>query len=282
MNVLLAVLDVDGTLLDPKGNLRPRVRNAVLGATARGCLVTLASGRRLWAVRPIVEALGIDTPVILYNGAIVYDVGLKKPLFTCNLEPDPFVAALDVIWTAGFQPVVYESPRQGERVFSGPPERDNAAVRHYLARPTVQPTRIARELLPQIAEPLLLAAMGEGYQMRALEARAEEIAIECSTLVEQQSFVAGSRWWQLDITAPSCSKGHALERLCALTGVSPAQTLAVGDGINDLELISRAGIGVAMGNAVPELKKAAAATVADNAHDGAAEALERFVLGWRS
>ena len=279
--IRLVVLDVDGTLLDPSGAITSRVGEAVRAAHDKGCLVSLASGRRLWAVRPIVEALGIKLPVILYNGAIIYDLAQDTVLFQARLDTQALRAAVDLLWDAGYQPVVYESPTSGERVYSGLSERDNPATAYYFDRPTVQPIRLDRGALGAVRDALLLAAMGDEPQVRELETQVALRALQCQTLVERQSFVPGSRWWQLDVTAPRTSKGEALRHLCSLTGVAHAETLALGDGINDLELLRSAGLGVAMGNAVAELKQAAVAVVADNAHDGAAEALERFVLGAR-
>jgi len=129
-----------------------------------------------------------------------------------------------------------------------------------------------------VSAPPLLAAMGDEEEMRTLQAALQSRCLDCQTLVERQSFVPRSRWWQLDVSAAGCSKSAALAGLCRHFGVPVAATLAVGDGINDLDLVRDAGLGVAMGNAVPEVQAAARASVADNAHDGAAEALERFVL----
>jgi len=272
-------LDVDGTLLDPGGSVSPRVREAIRAASDRGCLVTLASGRRLWAMRPIVEALGISAPVILYNGAIVYDFAREKAVVDAHLPEAPLGAALDLIWERGLQPVLYGHPLSGEFIYCGPSFRDSPATVHYFDRPAVEACRLSLEELRIIPRPPLLAAMGEESEMRALEGAVLSAQLECNTLVEQQSFVPRSRWWQLDLSARGCSKGSALKRLCELYGIQLGETLAVGDGINDLDLIRSAGLGVAMGNAVAEIVQAAAATVSDNANDGAAEALERFVLG---
>jgi Cof subfamily protein (haloacid dehalogenase superfamily) len=274
----LVVLDIDGTLLDPEGQVAPRVRDAVRAASASGCIVTLASGRRLWAVRPIVEALGIDAPVILYNGALVYDVGSETAVLGACLEPLALRGALDVIWNCGFQPVVYGHPGGGELVYTGPASRDAPATTHYFDRPTVQPLRRDLTALYAVPNPPLLAAMGEEDEVRQLQAALTAARIGCQTLVERQSFVPRSRWWQVDVSSPGCSKGEALHRLCERFGVPVAATLAIGDGINDVDLVREAGLGVAMGNAVPEVKTAAGVVVADNAHDGAAEALERYVL----
>jgi Cof subfamily protein (haloacid dehalogenase superfamily) len=272
------VLDVDGTLLDPQGNLSERVRSAILAVRDSGCLVTLASGRRLWAVRPVVESLGISTPVILYNGAIIYDVQKDEELISNHLMPETLKHSLDLIWHSGFQPVVYGHPRTGELVYTGPVERDSEATAHYFNRPTTQPSRHSLGDLCAIADAPLVAAMGEEPSIRELALEAAQAEFTGSVLVEQQTFVSGSCWWQVDFFARDCSKGWALRALCDQYGIDLEETIAVGDGINDLDLLRSAGIGIAMGNAIPEVKQEATVVVGDNANDGAAEALERFIL----
>jgi Cof subfamily protein (haloacid dehalogenase superfamily) len=274
----LVVLDVDGTLLDPLGNISERVRSAVEATRATGCLVTLASGRRLWAVRPIAEALNVDAPVILYNGAIIYSIEQDKAFISNHLQPDLLRESIGLVWESGYQPVVYGHPHTGEPVFMGPVERDSEATAHYFNRPTTQALRREFDELTEIPAPPLVAAMGEEAEMRNLASVAVTGAFSGSTLVERQTFVPGSRWWQLDLSARDCTKGSALRALCGLYGIDPQETVAVGDGINDLDLIRSAGLGIAMGNAISELKEIATVVVSDNAHDGAAEALERFIL----
>ena len=102
MTTSLIVLDVDGTLLGPSGTLSSRVRDAVQAAHAAGCLITLATGRRLWAVRPIAEELGIRTPLILYNGAVVYDLAGEQELVRAGLTLEPFARAVRRHCRCGF------------------------------------------------------------------------------------------------------------------------------------------------------------------------------------
>lgn len=278
MSYKLAVLDVDGTLLTPDGTISPRVRDAVHAVRETGCLVTLASGRRLWAIRTIAAELGIATPVILYNGAFLYDLGREEALHIAPLSAGVVRVAVDIIWGAGLQPTVYENPLYGERVFTGPVERQNPAAVHYFTRRNMRLVRVSRDSLATVPEPLLLTAMGEETDMHAINSLIARSGVSCATLVERQSFVPGSSWWQCDVMAPGCSKAAALTELCRIAGVSLTETIAIGDGINDLELITTAGLGIAMGNAVEPVRTAAAAVVGDNSSHGVAEALERYVL----
>ena len=82
----------------------------------------------------------------------------------------------------------------------------------------------------------------------------------------------------VEITAEGVDKERGLLELCRILGIDPARTVGVGDGANDEPLLRAAGLAVAMGNATPEIAEMADATVADNARDGAAEAIERFLL----
>ena len=83
----------------------------------------------------------------------------------------------------------------------------------------------------------------------------------------------------LELNAPGVTKGQALLTLAGTLGYSREQVMACGDSDNDLAMIKAAGLGVAMGNAEPEVKAAADVIVSDNNHDGVAEAIHRFILG---
>ena len=83
----------------------------------------------------------------------------------------------------------------------------------------------------------------------------------------------------IEITHASVTKGTGLLALAAQLGIPAEETIAVGDADNDLPMLRAAGLGVAMGNANENARQAASVTVADNDHDGCAEAIRRFLLG---
>jgi hydroxymethylpyrimidine pyrophosphatase-like HAD family hydrolase len=82
----------------------------------------------------------------------------------------------------------------------------------------------------------------------------------------------------LELTPRDVDKGRGLLELCRILGIDPARTIGVGDGENDEPLLRAAGLAVAMGNATPDVAGMADAVVAGNAHDGVAEAIEKFLL----
>jgi len=80
-----------------------------------------------------------------------------------------------------------------------------------------------------------------------------------------------------EICPPELSKGAGVELICRHLGISPAQCIACGDAGNDQSMLAIAGLGVAVGNAVPELKAMADVMVTDCEHDGLAEAIEAYL-----
>jgi hypothetical protein len=80
------------------------------------------------------------------------------------------------------------------------------------------------------------------------------------------------------ITPRGVSKGNGLRELAMLLGIHLSETIAVGDNLNDLDMLSTAGLGVAMGNATPEAKAQADYVTGSNNEDGVAQVIERFIL----
>ena len=83
---------------------------------------------------------------------------------------------------------------------------------------------------------------------------------------------------QIETGPPGISKGSGLLSVCRILGIAPEETIAVGDADNDLPMMEAAGLSVAVGNAAERIREKCDRVVADNMHDGAAEAIERFLL----
>src|SRR5829696_8927686 len=106
--VRLIALDVDGTLLDPREEVRPRVRAAIREAIDRGCLVTLATGRRFVGAAHIAEDLGLALPLVLHGGAVVQDSATAAVIYQDPLEPATVEELLRLLLPE-HQVIVYES-----------------------------------------------------------------------------------------------------------------------------------------------------------------------------
>lgn len=276
MPVRLIALDVDGTLLAPNEEISPRVRQAVREAIEAGCLVTLATGRRLVGAQFIAQELGLVLPLILQGGAVVQDSATGAVIYQDPHEPETVEALVDLFCAHDRQPIVYESPAFGGRLYAGAPHRDSEPIRQYDAlRGPIE--RLDDDALRRTRHVLSVATLSPNGGLEALTAEAASIP-GTSTLLSDWQLL---RCQALEVFHGGCSKARAVEHIALAHGIAMEDVMAIGDGLNDCELLAAVGLGVAMGNACPEALSVAKVQVAPNDQDGVAEAIDRYVLGRR-
>lgn len=285
MAIRLIALDVDGTLLTSAGEVSPAVRAAIREVAARGVHVTLATGRRLYAAREIAESLGLRLPLILLGGGVIQESSTGAVLYEDAIPPNALADLAGIIHTHGYQPVLLESPAHGGRLYTGPMAADNRATREYLiARDGV--TRTDDDTLLTLGNILTVAIFDDDLPplLTVQDALVDALGDRISRQIDHPAMGASSvKTFALYLFNAGSNKGKALAHLTRQEGITLAETMVVGDYLNDLEMLATVraggGIAVAMGNAEPELKAIATAIVATNDADGVAEAIQRFVLG---
>ncbi|MCX4097530.1 HAD family hydrolase [Nocardia sp. alder85J] len=254
----LIALDVDGTLLDTGSPATPRVRAVVRSAVAAGAHVVVTTGRTLLATRVVLEELGVaEGHALCSNGAVHVDIATWRPHVTHTFDPVPSVAVLrslfpDMVlsvekvgigtWATGYYPGSF---RLGEFRFV---EDSDLGL---------EPTTRLNGWWPGGSLTEMVAVLGE-------------------VRLPGAGWVHGEYEPWLVASKQGVSKGWALERLRAQLGIPHAATLAVGDGYNDIEMLSWAAHSVAMGNAVEPVKAIADEIAPDVTADGVAEVLERW------
>jgi len=276
MHYRLLALDVDGTLLDPAGELRPTVRDAVMAVQQHGLRVVLCTGRRFRTARPLAQALQLDGPLVVHNGALVKDLASGQTLQQSYLSADMYSQALALLRRLSTPMLYVDAFHENVDIFTEPMERAHPFQRAYLE------DQFAHcRIVDDIASPLshgviLLGIMADGASLEALRPAVEQIlgARGRVHLLMNKSY----QGYILEILQAGVSKWQALHELAAQQGIAPAEIIAVGDDHNDLDMIRHAGLGIAMGNAVDAVKAAADVITGSNAEDGLVQALERFVL----
>lgn len=271
----LIALDIDGTILDKGGKLRESVKNALKKAMDAGIHVTLATGRRLRAALPLARELGIRLPLVLNNGALVVDPVSGETLFYRTI---PVTTARMLIRFAdkhGCGPVLYRHVHEGPDVYYSRVDGDYA---QFLARIPDQAVRVPDLVEACDFEPVKIVLAAEREAIRNL---AEDVRLNLKRryrviMEDDDSVFAGKTL--LEFFHHSCSKGSAVRRVARMVGVPRSAVVAIGDNLNDLEMIRYAGLGVAMGNGPDAVKSAARAVTATNDEDGVVLALERYVF----
>lgn len=260
-------LDLDGTLVGAENQVSPRVRDAVRRVREAGRDVVLCTGRSRISTEPVADQLGFRGYAVMSNGAVVMHLGTREVL-CCNRMPVPSaVRAVRALLAAGAHPQVYEDAIESARVLYHPehPVRIYDPDR-YLAWPELKAD------LP--FEPICVSSYGPEALLRPVAEQLTRNPIP-DTFVEQ----AGTHEvWCVEVHHAQSGKCNGLQRVADRLGVPREEILAVGDHFNDLKMLRFAGIGVAMGNALPEVQAEADWVTGTLAEDGVAAALERFVL----
>lgn len=259
----LIALDLDGTLLDSAHALRERAVAAVRALVDRGVLCVLASGRMYRdAVQPHWERLGLWTPVICYNGALILDPTQGTSLAERPLTPAWTRALLD--YAAGDRTLnLYLDDRLYVR-------RPSPWTDLYTARTGSRP--IFRD---DLADWFAGRASTKALLLGEPATIARE-AVEWRERAGGELYVTITEPEYLEFMHPGANKGWALEQVAAELGVPLPETAAFGDALNDLPLLRAAGYAVAMSNARPELQAVADLIAPSCDDDGVARILERW------
>lgn len=264
-SIELLALDLDGTLIDKKLQIQPRVKTAIAAARAKGVRGCIVTGRMFRAAVPFARQLLFDTPVICYQGAAIIDPQSDEVLRHDCLKNE---TVLELIAKC-------KTDQKHLQLFANDQyyvEEENEFSDLYAQLAAVRPVVVESLAIKFSALPAMKAVVID--RPGVVTAYRKEL----ETAFAGKANVTRSYPEFIEVLNLAVNKGDALRFVAARLGIEMKAVMAVGDSWNDAPLLKAAGLGVAMGSAPPELRAVAAALVADYDHDGVAEAVERFVL----
>lgn len=263
----LMALDIDGTLTcGDDGAISQRTINLLRQLQQNGMRLCLASGRPPYGIRPIARLLGMEEYggyIIGFNGGVLEEYPSQKVLYTSVL-PDE---ALPVVVECGRRPGHTILTYIGDEIFTEDAANPYVLVSH---RRNSMPVHQVDDFL-SLPRPLPKCILtGEPDDMPALwrevSARLYGIA---DTFLSEAYF--------LEIVNRGTDKADALTRLLLHIGISHENLIAAGDGFNDIGMIRLASLGIAMGNAHPDVRAMADVVAPPSSQDGLAQVLERYL-----
>ena len=263
MGYKLIALDIDGTIRSDDYPLSQRTRRAIAGAREQGVVVTLATGRMFAAAVRASSELCIDAPIVSFQGAQVSDPNTGEVLWQTTLTPQMASDALDALDRWGLDVMAYHGGEvyvaEMSHWIEGYGERQSVDVQVVGDLRKVAPLGFTR-----------FVVVGDEERIRDLESHL--IATFHSRL-----HVTRSLPYFCEILHPQGGKHKALGWLCRKLGIRSDETIAFGNGYNDVHMIRWAGLGVAIDGAVPEVLAVADRVAPPIEQDGAAQVIEELL-----
>ena len=264
----LIATDVDGTLLDEHEEVTPRTRSAVLAAVGAGARFVLATGRPPRWIPPVVDALGFAPIAVCANGAVIYDSATDQILSAQTLSADVLTEIAEVATR-----IIPGAGLAVERV--GRTAHD-AATPGFLSSPGYEHAWLNPDNT-EVSLADVLSAPAVKLLIRKAGASSSDMAAALAPHVGLQGDLTYStNNGLIEVVPLGVSKATGVDEVAGPLGVSAEDVVTFGDMPNDIAMLVWAGLGVAMGNAHPEVKAAADEVTAPNTDDGLARVLERW------
>ena len=271
----MIALDMDGTAVNNAKEMTEPTKEAIHRALAAGKEVIFCTGRSLAEMRPVLKDFPDMHYMLAESGAFLYDLCTGEVLYTAGVPEE----TLRILCTAArARDVLPMAFSKGEMIM-------NRSQIHRLPDYRME---MYQYTMPAVATPVEdvceFVLSGVNVEKMNLYHRTPEDRelslreiMQCSPRAE----IVQTEITCLECSPPGVAKGKGLVMLAERLGISVSQVIMVGDSDNDLDALRAAGLAVAMGNANERVKAVCAAEVADNEHDGCAEAIDTWLLGKR-
>lgn len=285
--VKMIALDMDGTLLTSEHEITDRTQKAIKRALSEGVQVVIATGRAFYEAHAAIKQYGLKLPYICLNGAqvrneqheVIATASLNRSL--CN-EISSVFKAEDVFYQVYTDRAIYTTDLERDiEIFLDLAHQNGGHANEALIRERME-ERVARKSMIEIEDykelfnredELVLKFLGASTSKAKL-VRAKNYLYDIGNLA-----VSASSPGNIELTHETAQKGIALETMADVLDIDMKDVMAVGDNLNDISMLKKAGVSVAMGNGSSETKAIADVVTETNQNEGVARAIERALDG---
>lgn len=260
----MIAIDVDDTLFNDDRIVSDATKLALIEAVKKGVIVTLATGRMYASTKQIAEQVTLNVPLITYNGSLIKNLLDETVLYERSVPKE----VAEFVFNYAEKHDLHLQAYHNDQLYV---KKDNQRIKDYSKLASV----------PYIVEPNFqrLSSVDSTKLLIFDEpAYLDQIAEDLAVSIGEQVHITKSKPYFLEILHKDGTKGHAVQFLANHYGCELSEVIAIGDSWNDREMINLAGLGVAMGNAIDELKEIADFITYSNNEDGVRHVLEKFVL----
>jgi len=258
------VLDLDGTLLTSEKTISQKTKDVLYKLREKGMKIIIATGRTYVSLKPYRDMLGLDTPVVCFNGGKLVD-GSGNVVFEIPIKGEIAIKCIEIAKGLGIHTNYY----QNEVWYIEEGQENSEEVKIYQEISDL-PFEVKKIEEFENYDMTKLLFVGENEVLKVLDKKLEE---EIGDKIHR----AFSKKFFLEIMDKTVNKGETLLKLFEMEGINKDKVIAFGDGWNDLEMLQIVGEGVVMGNADKELMEIIGNTCDTNDNDGIGKYLEKFL-----
>lgn len=273
MKTSLIAFDLDGTLFNASGHISAHTKEVLHAAAKRGIHLVAASGRPFTALPKDLTRCRDIHYAITSNGSSIFSLPEGVRTYSCDMKPETALSVLEIaehvswpleafIGGRGYSPAVYVRDACAFGL--------SAAAASY-----VRATRTPKDNIYAFIREH--AGEVEGLNLIVSDPEEKKVLKKRLSLIPDM-FITASTSYYIEMADGKVSKSSSLAYLADMLNVPMSEVAAFGDSLNDLDLITAAGLGVAMDNALPELKDAADAIAPHHDADGVAVFIEDHLL----
>ena len=271
-DIKLLVLDIDGTIAGMSNQISPKVQQAIEAAKVKGVQVAIATGRMYQSALRFHQQIGSSLPLVAYQGALIKDPLSQKIHQHQPLNQKIALQLLDYFDRPEVRSTISVHCYIDDLLYIRELTPESQA---YVERVGVAP-QVHADLRPFVSGTAPTKILALSKDEGAIEHLMEAIASRYSPT---ELYLTRSNSTFLEAANPGANKGVGVRYLAEeLLGLTAANVMALGDNFNDIEMLEYAGIGIAMGSAPAPLKALAHWVAPDVESDGAATAIEKFLL----
>lgn len=267
MDYKLVAIDLDDTLLADDLKISSQTIDAIQKSVEKGVTITFATGRMYQSAVRYAREVELNVPIITYQGAFVKNVIDKEVIYERLLPLNISIDIITELKKKGKSIQIYLD----DELYT---DKDNHYAEEY-SRISQVKYYVVDDLIEQIKKsnnlPMKILIVDDPVEIK-------QLLNELTATYGEEINLTISKPKFLEISHKEATKGQAIKYLANKLGISLEQVIAIGDSYNDIDMIELAGLGVAMGNAHPEVKEIANYITKTNNDHGVAEVLNKFIL----
>lgn len=287
----LVAIDLDGTLLNSYGEVSDKNKRSLKKAVEKGTEIILASGRPIMSVKNLANEIGCNNYMICGNGAITYDIQKEEIIYNRFLEKAKVLQLIKICEENSIFYNVYTkdtilTKNLNYNILFYNQENANKPENKKTNINIVE--NIYEYIKNREEEDYLKITVCDndkvifGSIIRKLRMIKDvdvlDVAHMSRKMIKDGTEKVLMEYYYTEITNTNVDKWQAIENLIQKLQIKKEEVIAIGDNINDAEMVKNAGLGIMMQNSAPYIKEMADVVVSDNDNDGVAEAIEKYIL----